>query len=147
MEEGTVPGVGFPLPQALSMWSRLALSPVLSPCQWPLKASGFSQSKWSLLTPTWDSLMPVSKICGWHWTSWPQGPGVSAERPWVPSSSFHLMSGFLFSLSDSNFRIFFFFFFGLCFSSLVFLPLSLWVIQGLQAAKYDMYISMKCNRI
>lgn len=28
-----------------------------------------------------------------------------------------------------------------------FIVLSLWVIQGLQAAKYDMYISMKCNRI
>ena len=34
----------------------------------------------------------------WRWTSWPQGHDRSAEKAWVPSSSFRLMSGF-FSVS------------------------------------------------
>ena len=51
-------------------------------------------------------------IC-WRWTSWPQGHDRSAEKAWVPSSSFRQMSGF-FSVSVIPISGYFFFFFLVC---------------------------------
>lgn len=60
----------------------------------------------------------------------------------MPSGLFCLKPGFYFFLNNYNSRNIFCPYF---YSPWSFIVLSLWVIRGLQAVSYDMYISMKCN--